>query len=65
MFAATGRIVKHDGGMLEVKWWPEDDCLVHLPLYNGMFPTDFDGTVEGLQPNGEQHKVGINLGNVF
>lgn len=54
VFAATGRIAKSEGGVLEVKWWPEDDCLVNLPLYNGIrsfsLGIEEDATVSPLPP---------------
>ena len=36
LYVATGRIAKPEGGVLDIKWKPGDDCLVNLPLYNGI-----------------------------
>lgn len=53
-YVRTGRIWSADGGTAEVPWTPGDDCLVNLPLYNGVksfsLGVDKDARVEALGP---------------
>ena len=35
-YVKTGRIQSADGGALDVDWTPGDECIVDLPLYNGV-----------------------------
>jgi len=35
-YVRTGRITSSAGGSLTIPWTPGDDCLVNLPLYNGV-----------------------------
>ncbi len=35
-YLATGRITDPDGGRLAINWVPGEECIVNLPLYNGI-----------------------------
>ena len=64
-YVRTGGIRSGSEGRLDVSWAPGDDCLVNLPLYNGIktfaLGIDKKATVEALGPR----KSGINKPVVF
>lgn len=65
-YAATGRIRDaKKGGSLTIGWTPGDDCLVNLPLYNGVksfsLGIEPDATVKAARP----HASGIAKPVVF
>jgi len=65
LYVKTGGIRKGTEGSLDITWTPGDDCLVNLPLYNGIktfkLGIDKKAAVEALGPR----KSGINKPVVF
>ena len=65
LYVRTGGIRKGSEGSLDMGWTPGDDCLVNLPLYNGIktfaLGIDKNATVDALGPR----KSGIDKPVVF
>lgn len=53
-YSGTGRITDPDGGSLGLDWTPGEECIVYLPLYNGIasfaLGVEPDARVSALPP---------------
>ena len=65
LYVKTGGIRSGNEGSFGIRWTPGDDCLINLPLYNGIkafaLGIDKEAKVEALGPR----KSGINKPVVF